>query len=48
MNAAEREEFIKQEALQCDKTYRISKYGSELSFPASRRILEMVDPSQNS
>lgn len=45
MNATKREDFMKKGALQPQRTDRISKYGSKIPFPASRRMLERVDPS---
>lgn len=46
MNATKREDFIKQGALQPWRTDRISKYGSKITFPASRHILGRLDPRQ--
>lgn len=46
MNATKREDFIKQGGLQPWRTDRISKYGSKITFPASRLILDRLDPRQ--
>lgn len=46
MNAPKREDFIKQGGLQPRRTDRISKYGSKITFPASRHILDRLDPRQ--